>query len=68
MSTLVNLTIFPVQIIVLMDIKHPEWKELNNNLSKIFEVICGSSPGSAGPSLRVLNLTDLGKGQAPLGF
>ena len=33
-----------------MDIKHPEWKELNNNLSKIFEVICGSSPGSAGPS------------------
>lgn len=33
-----------------MDIKHPEWKELSNNLSKIFEVIRGSSPGSAGPS------------------
>ena len=68
MSTLVNLTIFPVQIIVLMDIKHPEWKELNNNLRRSLEVIRGSSPGSADPSLRVLNLTDLGKGQASLGF
>ena len=51
-----------------MDIKHPEWKELNNNLRRSLEVIRGSSPGSADPSLRVLNLTDLGKGQASLGF
>lgn len=51
-----------------MDIKHLEWKELSNSLRKIVEVIRGYSPGSADPSLRVLNLTDLGKGQASLGF